>query len=397
MPDLKPMPKPKAANLQKKASNQFKPPRRVDTGRRPITVPPKPAKKAYQSSYKPKHARRVSKEDTFGVTFKRRMRKTYRFVRKKRLISLAAAAILAVVMASLLIWSMTGNNAFAVYLDEERFGYIAFSQEINENILTFEAVSRLEAREVAQLSINERITLIPANAPARRIIPYHEAIEQLAQAFTFQIVGTEIEVMGTRVAVLRTERDAEEVVWRLQSPFLLGRSIGDFYAVEFVEEFNLRNVVMDEGHLNTVEYAFNRLNVRHSRVEEYIVQPGDTLGGIALRHNTTLAQLQADNPDLSAILQVGQSISIHSYMPLLSVRTVEAITREEVIPIENEYHENPGQSASFSYVLQHGTEGLQEVVVHITRINGVQIGAEDVIATRVIVAPTPNIIEVGTL
>jgi len=48
-------------------------------------------------------------------------------------------------------------------------------------------------------------------------------------------------------------------------------------------------------------------------------------------------------------------------------------------------------------VLQQGEDGEQELIIHITRVNGIQQGTEEIINTRVITEPIPRIIELGTM
>ena len=244
--------------------------------------------------------------------------------------------------------------------------------------------------------MNEEISLNPTTS--RNIQSIQEVTERLAASAAYQIVGTAVEVNGNRVAVLRTERDAQEVVWRLQAPFLRpGMSQADYHSVEFVEDVRLVPTPVDEQSITNIEYVIHRLEGRTLVIEEYIVQSGDNLGSIALRHNTTLAQLYEDNPNISAatILRVGDVIRIQSYRPNLTVRTVEEETRREPIPIDNQYVENPVEHSGFRYIIQEGVEGVQEVVVHIVRTNGVQTGPEEIISTREIEPMISNIVEVG--
>ena len=406
MPDFKPLPKPIDTKKPVRRTEDDKPPARAvksKTGQHKLSqtravsrpyvskrksgpIAPDPSQ-PYQPKYaKPKEAKSLQKKAS----------KVCHFIRKKRLVGITAAFVLTVSLISLFIWSLTGNNAFAIYLDDHPIGYIAFSQEINADILRAGVTSRLEIIENARISLNEEISLRPARTASRNILPFHDSIEQLANALTFQIVGTAIEVNGSRVAILRTQADAEEVIRQLKSPFL--QESRDYHTVEFLENLELINISVEESDLSTVEYARRRLDVRVPVLEEYVVQEGDTLGAIALRHGTTLARLYEDNPALSPtdFIRVGDVIVIQSYRPHLSVRTVEAVTRIDPIPIENQYLDNPGLASGTRQIIQEGSEGQREVVIHITRINGVQT-EEQIVAERILENATPNIIEIGSM
>jgi len=332
--------------------------------------------------------------------YQRQVGRVYRFLRKKSrwIVSIGAALILAVSLISLLGWFISGTSAMALYIGEEHFGYMNYSQELDEETFRGEVISRIEARENARVQIDEPIFLRPASGSPRNVLPLNEAIEQLAATLSFQIIGTAVEVNGYRVGVLRSQNEAEEVIWRLQSPFLQGNA-ADYYSVDFVEDFHLVTATIDEDALSTVQQVMHRLDSRSVVVDNYTVQSGDTLGGIALRHNITLARLLEDNPDFTAnsVLRIGDVMQIQSYRPFLSVRTVRVETRTVPIPIEIEALENAGEVNTFSQVIQEGVEGEQRVVVHIIRINGVQTEPEQIISTEVIRMMEKEIIEVGTM
>lgn len=405
MSDFKPLPKP--VNMQKKPVRR---PSERDGSKTPPPVKivaPRVVDAPYRArggssvsaGYVPRRARPRKRSRAEEV--QQHVGRALRFLRRRsnRLIGLGAAVVLALAIISMMLWSAAGNNAFSVYVDGEHFGYINFTQEMNEALLAEEALQRLQARENSQVLVNERINLVPANTAQRNILPFNEAVEQLAASFTFRIVGTAIELNGERVAVLRSQVEADELEWRLQQPFIRGNP-ESYHVVEFVEDFRFTNMAVDEDELSTIEAVLNRLDARETVLIDYVVQDGDTLGAIALRHNTTLAQIYEDNPGFSSttILRVGDVLRIRSTRPFLSVRTVEEVTRTEAIPVVTEYRQNPGESADFSQVIPgwEGAEGEREVTVHITRVNGIVTEPERVVSTYVVREMEPRVVERGT-
>ena len=398
MPDFKPLPKP--VKLQKPPNSNKPKPSTKDKQVKNVSKPPKSkaAPSPRPAKLPPDHHSRRTKPNSSLI--RSQANKAKRFLRKKsrRTLSLVIALAAAIPLLLVLVLSMRGHNALAVYIGENRLGYIAFSQEINETSLRAEAIRMLEIHENAQVQVNEQISIRPTNTAQRNILAFSDAVEQLAASFTFQIVGTAIDLNSNRIAVLRTQNDAEEVIWRLQSPFLRGR-LEDYYIVEFVEDLSMTNVTVEESDLSTVQQVLRQLDGRAVVVDEYVVQPGDTLGGIALLHNTTLANLFENNPGFSAntVLRVGDVLRIESYRPYLSVRTILEETRSSPIPIVDEQLENPGEINTFYQVIQEGYEGEAEIVVHTTRINGIQTEPEQIVATRIIREMIPRITEVGTM
>jgi len=394
MPDFKPLPKPVSLKKPTSSYSERKPKAEAV---QPKIARPKVIKRPYRAMPNQYQPRRAKPRNV--TPFQRIAGKAYFFLRKrgKQILSLCAALLLAVSLISLLIWSVTGNNALAIYVGGELFTYIPLSQDIDAAFITEEARNRVQARENTHVLLNDQITIRPANATQRNIIPHHEAIELLASSLGFRINGVAIELNGNRIAVLRNESEANELVWRLQSSFLRG-SPESYYSVEFTEDLQLVGVAVEEEALATIEYALNRLNRIDTIIMEYLVQSGDTLGGIALRHGTTLAQLYEDNPGISptTVLRVGDPLRIQSTRPYLSVRTIEADIRTEPIPIVEQEIQNPMQPASFMEIIDEGAAGEQEVIVHIIRVNGIQTEPEQLVATNILREMQPRIVEVGT-
>jgi hypothetical protein len=313
---------------------------------------------------------------------------------------MAAAVVLVVSLASLLLWFQGNHNALAIYLDGEHFGYITFSEEIEAGHLRVEAVRRLESIVDARVVVNEAVTLRPANSAPADILPHGEAIERLAAAFEYQIRGMAIEVNGRQRAVLRNEADAENVKFELMRPFFVSgyNHPSQFHEAGFLENVQMVSVTIDEGDEHTVWEAIEELTGNIEMIEEYVIQPNDNLGSIALRHDTTVAQIVEDNPGTTeaTILRVGNTLRIRSTRPYLSVRIVQEITRTEPVIMEIQEQVNPGASSGTSQIIREGSEGEREIVEHVTWINGIQANVE-VISTRMVREMVPQVVEVGTM
>ena len=414
MPDLKPLPKPISLQKPVRKAQDQKPSVKVvrpQVVQQPYAARPaqRPVQQNEQVSKAPSQGRRTPYDPQRArpnsqnrpSVYQGQLFKGFGFLRRRagKLLGLGAALLLALVLISLLTWSASGTNALSIYMGDYHFAYIAFSQEMNEALLMDEALNRLQSRENAQVLVNERISLTAVNTAQRNILPYNEAVERLAASLTFRIVGTAIMLNGEEMGVLRSQTEAMDLVSRLKSPFMTA-SPENYYSVEFIEDLQLTSSAVDESELSSIEALLSLLDNRMIVMEEYTVQSGDTLGAIALRHNTTLAQLSEDNPGFSpaTILRVGDRLSIRTTRPYLSVRTIEQVTRSEIIPVDLEYLENPGEPSGFSQVIpgREGAEGERELIIHITRVNAIQTEPERVVNSQVIREMEPRVIEVGT-
>jgi len=403
---LKPLPKPKPMPPLSVSRREKKP--RVEL-RRPRTRPVLPpidedelefprkgiAKKGTPtySTYQPKRSRPLTRKSA-----KRKIRKTYRWLRKKlnpRLIGITAAIILCLSIVVLQVWSRTTINALAIHVNGEFFAHIPYSSEIQAINIHQQAATRLSQREEARVSLMDAITIYPVNG--QEIIPLNEAIERLADGvLSFRINATVIEVNGVPEVILRTQAEAEYVKERVKAPYL--RDV-EYYYIGFVDEVRLVSQVVDEEAISTTQEAAQHLTQQINLMELYTIRDGDNLGIIAVRHNTSIDHIVEDNHGIyhNSIIRAGNTLNIRVSRPFLSVRTIEIQTRTEPIPRTRRYEQNPNEMYGQQRVIDEGQDGEVEITVHVTRINGVSTGEEREHSRRPTTQMMQRVIEIGTM
>jgi len=307
------------------------------------------------------------------------------------------ATAIAVVIIYFIATNITTYNALAVYIGDELIGYVAFSEELEASFLQSQAVSRMEARENAQIQTFDVVTVQPAGRAGGEVLAQYEMMERLAAVMSFNIMGTAIEVGDTRVAILRSRAEAENALQQLQAPHLLNERIYYDY-IGFLEDVRMVDLIIDDNDISTIEFVLHELRRYATVMEEYMVQEGDNLSAIAERHNTTLNQIYEDNTQITpaTVLRVGDVITLRSSRPYLSVRTVETVSRTEPVPMTFDEVENPAEPRGFLRIIQEGEDGEREVDLRITRVNGIQTEPEVEVGSRVISEMVPQITEIGT-
>jgi LysM repeat protein len=324
----------------------------------------------------------------------RRRRKNTPRLNYRRVAGVSALVLVFISLIVMGLVSVFSRNAMAVYLNDELIGYIARSHDIDEIAIQRQAVSRREADLGASIRVNQSVRTETVSASRRSIQPFNDIIDQISREFTFKIAGIGIYVDGMEIAVLRTRAEAEQVASRLYSPFVNENTIHS----EFVEPWELRDRSADQEDLVNIEEAVFKLDVKTRATETYTIRDGDTLGAIAIRYSTTLDKIYLDNPSLnnSPFIRPGSTIQLEVVKPFLSVRTIDETTKTETIPAQTEERQNPLEARNFMRVVEEGREGVQETTLRITRVNGVQVGTEEVISTHITIPPINRIVEVGT-
>ena|GEM_PF-1318429 len=291
---------------------------------------------------------------------------------------------------------MTSNNAIAVYLGETRIGYLPLNRETREwnpEDVQQQAITHRERTLVAEIRVNEQVSLTPVRVNRREItnVTITEIISQVSAGFTYQVMATAIYIHGEQIAIMRTQLAAEHV----ENWFLIAfRNENTIEA--FIEGWELRNFLVPDEGWDTDNDAIERLDRQVEAVVGYVVQDGDTKGAIALRHGIPFNRLLEDNNlEPEATIRPGNIIYIRSTRPFLSVRTIEEVTREEITPVEIETRYNYQLAAGDINVIQEGREGLREVTLRITYVNG-QPESEEAIRVNTLQEPELRIVEVGT-
>jgi LysM repeat protein len=337
--------------------------------------------------YKPKNGTRADKPETNGL--KTVIRKYSATI--GRLTSILVMTAVLIGLCAILIRYATHHNAYVIFLNGEPFAYIVRNDDLEEGTINAQAIRRLELRLNAQVQVNERITIQTVRNRSG-LIPYDEAIERLSQELTFMINAYAIVVDGVQMAVIRNSVSVEGIFERLKAPYL--RDDIDYVSVDFVQDVQIVPISVGEDELDTVSEALQRLEARQTFIDDYIIQSGDSLYSIALRHRVTRAQLIADNPGYTeqTILQPGRILKVENTRPFLSVRTVEEQKRTEPISFGERERENTEEPVGHRRVIEHGVDGLLEHTIHLTRVNGAQFGAEQVVGTITVREPINQIV-----
>ncbi|MEE1072107.1 MAG: M23 family metallopeptidase [Cellulosilyticum sp.] len=167
-------------------------------------------------------------------------------------------------------------------------------------------------------------------------------------------------------------------------------------SLDFNEEVVIRNVYVEEDSILTVDAAKEKLLTPETEGMEYTLVEGDNVWDIAMQYGTTVERIMELNPDIQdeTTMQIGQVIKLESPTPILSITTVEEATYKQLVPAEIQYvvfsHLYEGQTQ----VYQEGRDGLNEITVAVTKVNGQEVSRES-ISEKVLLEPVIKVIGYG--
>ena len=153
------------------------------------------------------------------------------------------------------------------------------------------------------------------------------------------------------------------------------RSVENF---DFNEEVMVRNVYVNQDEVLNKAEAEAKLVSPTYEVVDYTLVEGDNTWDIAMKYDMSMERLLELNPEIKdeTKLQIGQVIKVEQATPILSMTTVEEATYKQLIPAEIQYVEFSNLYEGQTQVYQEGSDGLKEVTVSVTKINGEEVSRE---------------------
>ena len=309
------------------------------------------------------HRRPVAKK-------KNQPRKQSRYSKEVGIFCLGLICVALVVFSVILLRS---DNALAVYLNDERIGYLPLNRETREwdaSYVQEQAIVHRSAMVGPQVTIqvNEQVRLVPVRTGRGELVnaTITEVIAQVSGRFTYQIVAQAIYVHGERIALMQSLNLAEHVARHFTAVFQRDDTVETT-----IDGWALLAVTSDGSDLDSAEVAISRLDIRVDDILHYIVQPGDSLYGIAYRHNVSAnIMMQENGLTVQSVPHPGDIIRIRTTRPFLTVRTLEETTRTEVIPMERVVDYDDELAAGTVNILSEGRDGERSFLVRSTFVNG---------------------------
>ena len=154
-------------------------------------------------------------------------------------------------------------------------------------------------------------------------------------------------------------------------------------------------IVEDDATFHTPLEAFQRLDRPIRTYSSYTVVSGDTLSVIANNFGVPLADiLRINHLNVNSHIHAGQQIWVITHAPLLSVITVEEISRVDVIPRGIDSTNVDTLPTAQVRVLEEGRDGEGTVITRITRRGNEVLYYEEVVG-EVIIEPINRVQEIG--
>lgn len=158
-------------------------------------------------------------------------------------------------------------------------------------------------------------------------------------------------------------------------------------------------VILEERFLETslvsADSALELINGA-TRVEAYyVVERGDTISKICSKLGITQEEFAADNPLLNDGVSRGDIVTYHYLEPHLNVITTHYEHYGQVIQRVTQYEESSRYEQYCERLVQHGSDGYENVTALIVETNGVET-ERNIVSRTVLEEMVPRVFRVGT-
>jgi LysM repeat protein len=313
----------------------------------------------------------------------------------KRALNIFIPVLVVSVLIIMVILRFFSTNAFAVFVDDVHVGYMTLHRETTSESFHNEVVEHLEAIARTGVIVSQQVSVDNARwVSQRNILERPAMISRIGIGIDYQIRARAIHVNNNLEVVVRSAHCVAEIERLMQEPF----RTADTVYMSFDTDWRVEEMIVDHDYegIYTPLDAIGILDRTEIVNHTHIIQSGDTLEHIANRFGTTASSIATiNNITLDTIIHPGNTLTVRTRRPLLSVRAIDETASYYPIEMPVEERFSPYRDESTTYIVQEGSSGEERVVRRQTRINNIIISTETLEA-EVIREPVPHIVEIGT-
>lgn len=240
------------------------------------------------------------------------------------------------------------------------------------------------------------------------------ALTKLDELLKPRAVGTQLFINGDLVGIVKDKEAAEQMLDAYKMKFSVdpaakGGTVStlssstardpEFVTIEsvsFLQDVELVEADIQPEQVMKAEELIQTLETGDVGPTTYTVVEGDCVGCIAQKLGISRQVIYDNNPWIKDdMIRVGDKLDLTVLQPKLSVKTVELAKEEHEVQYETEYEYDDNMRAGTTQTIKAGKNGMKEVHLRITKINGLDSEYE-VVGETILVEPVKAIVKKGT-
>ncbi|SDZ24549.1 Murein DD-endopeptidase MepM and murein hydrolase activator NlpD, contain LysM domain [Proteiniborus ethanoligenes] len=349
---------------------------------------------------------KASKLKTVNMRFTKDKLRELKKIKLNKSIFNARTGIIAIVAVLFMTFSLVqykkgidheiATRAFNVKLGTTEIGLV---RDMQEAIKIYDSIHKsLEKEQGLEVVINEKLSFEDVHAEDEELTDKSIIEKEIKSNLTFNVVAYAININGKDFAYLGTEKQAKEIIEKIEEPFKQiaeqdGTKIEEIKIVENVE------IIRREVSPSKIDDADKVLGVLQKGTDEertHVVEKGENYWTIAQKYKISVDDLEKANPGKNPkLIHPGDEISLVVPKPYLTVATYEKQTYVEEIKFETEYEYSDKMYKDQKSVKKKGVTGKSEVVAKVEKHNGIVV-AKEILKETILSQPIAQVIVQGT-
>lgn len=309
---------------------------------------------------------------------------------------------------------------YRVFKDGKEVGTVRNKEALQKLYARAQAAYELKYPEADIKLDTEGVTTVYETA-YKADIEQDTAIAELGAMLEPTTTGVELKVDGKFVGIVKDKATATSVLTQVKHKYIpqeaspafaskvqrtsyspnevkkaTGQATGHVESAVFEEKVDQKLVETDPAKVLTPEQAVKKLLQGEQATVTYKVKAGDTFSSVAKHAGISRKTLMSMNPDVKeTTMQIGENLKLSVSEPLLTVKTVESISKEAVSAPEVEIRKTNQLRKGVSKVVAPGVGGKKLMSFRVVKKNG-QVVEKQFLSQKVISASQPKVILQGT-
>lgn len=215
-----------------------------------------------------------------------------------------------------------------------------------------------------------------------------------SEQFTTGAIG--LKVGDQVVAVLKTEKEAQEALSKFKQECLAGLSEVKVISAEYDAKVELKRIDATAADVMSVDEAVQLFKQGKGTKIIHTVAEGENLWTIARENDLRVKEIMAMNPQLASEedLNIGEEIYLSKTVPVVSLKIVAESTQKETVPFDVKILQDKNLRKGQKKVVTAGKNGEKMVTYQLTMINGEQVSKKE-LSNKVLTQPVQQVVAQG--
>lgn len=312
--------------------------------------------------------------------------------RRTKITAVAGALLIVILLTFVgILVSVSKPNGFEVYLNNSIVGILKISghSDIDDKYIMTLVVQKLEQDMGEKVQCYDAISLIKVKS--KDFVTLDTIVSEITRKIMYRVQAAVILVNGERKAIVRNQDESDRLLEEIKNEYWEdNRGITH---ISFVEDVTVMLDYVDASQRMTYSQAKEVLTARELVLDKHTVVANQNLTVIRQMYGMSESSILELNPGLDPNkLSIGQVLTITKPLPLISVKTIEYVTSQEVVRYITEYRDIVTTDKNYYKVVITGQDGQDEITESITRVNGA-IETREVVSRKEIRAVRNEVIE----